>query len=281
MVINWDFCASLFSYSSLSQKKCISLPLYTSQAAATLPPDTYASLFMFTSLSSSFSLTSLLHEIMFLKSSVLQSKMMSFSPYQEQDNNSVLQLKKIPRGFLKVFNGQTPVHFVLEGPAGISWQVGVEQIEGDFFFRRGWPDFVKKNNLEYGDFLTFCYAGNSKFYVRLYGKDGCLKQDQENVHAPPPASFELVMKKSYFTKLTIPAAFGNRFMKRGEENFATLRTGSDSWQVRVRSGDKLDFRKGMSKFLCDNDVRVGDICRFELIDEEKFIMVVQIRRFPR
>ncbi|XP_060198652.1 B3 domain-containing protein REM9-like isoform X2 [Lycium barbarum] len=236
---------------------------------------------MFTSPSSSFSLTSLLHEIMFLKSSVLQSKMMSFSPYQEQDNNSVLQLKKIPRGFLKVFNGEAPVHFVLEGPAGISWPVGVEQIEGDFVFRRGWQDFVKKKNLEYGDFLTFCYAGNSKFYVRLYGKDGCLKQDQENVHAPPPASFELVMKKSYFTKLTIPAAFGNRFMKRGEEKFATLRTGSDSWQVRVRSGDKLDFRKGMSKFLCDNDVRVGDICRFELIDEEKFIMVVQIKRFPR
>ncbi|XP_059279986.1 B3 domain-containing protein At3g06220-like isoform X1 [Lycium ferocissimum] len=208
---------------------------------------------------------------------------------------------RIPPAFLKFFNGETPALFVLEGPAGRSWQVGVEQIESDLFFKRGWPDFVEENNLEYGDFLTFCYAGNSKLYVKIYEKDGCLKQDQENVHAPsPPAPtdqaanesgnsnvsitlFELVMNEYCLKRkrLTIPAVFGNRFMKRGEEKIATLRTGSDSWQVKVCRDDRFLLRKGIGKFMCDNNLRVGDACRFELIDEEEFIMVVHIRRFPR
>lgn len=32
------------------------------------------------------------------------------------------------------------------------------------------------NSLEFGDFLTFYYGGNDKFYVKIYGKNGCLKE---------------------------------------------------------------------------------------------------------
>lgn len=77
----------------------------------------------------------------------------------------------------------------VEGPARRSWRVVVENIQDDFFFNSGWPNFVNDNNLEIEDFLNFSYAGNSIFYVKIYGKNGYLKQHsttieelEENTH---------------------------------------------------------------------------------------------------
>ncbi|MCD7466545.1 hypothetical protein HAX54_003356 [Datura stramonium] len=223
---------------------------------------------------------------------------------------------KIPSGFLKFFNGDIPMISLLEveGPARRSWRVVVEKIEEDFFFKGGWPNFVQDNNLEFEDFLNFSYAGNSIFYVKIYGKNGFLKQDltaieelelhpldEENTHeiqAIAPLAdqeldesvnsvvsvtlFEVVMKKSNFSKvlLNIPSTFGKKYMMRGQkfEKMATLQTDSASWPVIVRSSDRLKFRKGWRKFLRDNDLCLGDVLRFELIDEENFILKVSIRR---
>lgn len=43
------------------------------------------------------------------------------------------------------------------------------------FFRNGWPDFVKDNYLEIGDFLVFEYDGKSTFNVKIYGRNACEK----------------------------------------------------------------------------------------------------------
>ncbi|KAH0680009.1 hypothetical protein KY290_022115 [Solanum tuberosum] len=93
----------------------------------------------------------------------------------------------------------------------------------------------------------------------------------------------LFVTDAHFMQI-IPAAFGNRFVNKGEQFniLATLQTGSGSWLVKVhRSVNRLLLTKGMGKFICTNNLRVGDCCRFELIDEEKFILGVSIRRFPR
>ncbi|KAK4375843.1 hypothetical protein RND71_006520 [Anisodus tanguticus] len=88
--------------------------------------------------------------------------------------------------------------------------------------------------------------------------------------------FEVVMKESDFLKMmfNIPAAFGNKYMKKGQkfEKTATLQIGSKNWQVVVRSYDRLKFRNGWLGFVRDNNLRVGDVLCFKLIDEEKFIM---------
>ncbi|XP_059300330.1 B3 domain-containing protein At4g34400-like [Lycium ferocissimum] len=225
---------------------------------------------------------------------------------------------KIPSGFLKFFNGDIPLAFLLEveGPARRSWRVVREEIQEDFFFKGGWPNFVQDNNLEFGDYLTFSYVGNSNFYVRIYGKYGYMKADltaieelelhrldEENAHATQEEAlladqaldgsvnsgvsvrlFEVVMKKFNFQKMifNIPAAFGNKYMKKGQkfEKMATLLTDGANWPVVVRGSDRLKFRKGWREFVRDNDLRVGDVLCFKLIDEENFILKVRIRRNP-
>ncbi|KAH0663207.1 hypothetical protein KY284_028138 [Solanum tuberosum] len=225
---------------------------------------------------------------------------------------------KIPSRFLENFNGDIPVIYLLEveGSARRSWRVVIERIEEDFYFKGGWPKFVQDNNLDNEDFLNFFYAGNSTFFVKVYGKNGYLKQelnaieelelhplDEVNPHEIQVASpladeqfdgsenslvsvtlFEIVMKKSNFSKmlLNLPSTFGKKYMKRGQvfEKMATLQTDGKSWPVVARSSDRLKFRKGWRQFLQDNDLHVGDVLRFKLIDEENFILKVLIRRNP-
>ncbi|KAH0666966.1 hypothetical protein KY290_029122 [Solanum tuberosum] len=223
---------------------------------------------------------------------------------------------RIPPAFIKFFNGDIPSICVLEDLAARTWKVVVERNDGDFFFMESWPDFVLDNNLEYGDFLTFSYAGNSKFYVKIYGKNGCLKQDvtalkepellplvEENARGKSivaePAdqtdngsgdmtasvtSFEIVIKASHLNRarLNLPAPFGNCYLKRKQRPLlATLRTDSGSWTIVPQYYDRLELREGMQKFIDDNALRVNDVCRFKLIDDEKLILKVRIKRQPK
>lgn len=212
---------------------------------------------------------------------------------------------RIPPAFLKFFNGDIPSIFLLEDLAGRSWKVVVEKNDCDFFFMEGWPDFVLENNLEFGDFVTFSYAGNSKFYVKIYGKNGSLNEpqlvplDEENGQekgiAAQPAdqtlngsgdlvasvtSFEVVIKASHLkrSRLNFPAAFGNRYLKRKQPLLATLRTDSASWPIVASCYDRLELREGFHKFIADNALRVNDVCRFKLIDHDKLILRVCIMR---
>ncbi|XP_015077978.1 B3 domain-containing transcription factor VRN1-like isoform X2 [Solanum pennellii] len=225
---------------------------------------------------------------------------------------------KIPSRFLKNLNGDIPVISLLEveGSARRSWRVVIEKIEEDFYFKGGWTKFVQDNNLENEDYLNFLYAGNSTFSVKIYGKNGYLKQelnaiaelelhplDEENpneIQVVSPLAdeeldgsenslvsvtlFEIVMKRSNFSKmlLNLPSTFGKKYMKRGHvfEKMATLQTDGKSWPVVVRSSDRLKLRKGWRQYLQDNDLHVGDVLRFKLIDEENFILKVLIRRNP-
>ncbi|XP_016511349.1 B3 domain-containing protein REM19 isoform X2 [Nicotiana tabacum] len=203
---------------------------------------------------------------------------------------------------------------MLQDLAGRSWKVVVEKNDNDFFFMGGWPDFVRDNNLKFGEFLTFSYVGNSNFYVKIYGINGSLKRDvtaikepelhpldeeivQEIGTAAPPAdqalngsgdlvvyapSFDIVIKPSYIRKkrLNVQAAFGNRYLNRGQgQNFeAALQTDRGSWPVSVHNSDRLILQTGFGEFIASNALREGDVCQFMLIDEEKFMLEVSIRR---
>ncbi|XP_059302623.1 B3 domain-containing protein REM19-like [Lycium ferocissimum] len=91
--------------------------------------------------------------------------------------------------------------------------------------------------------------------------------------------FEVVMKEPFFRKmLSLPCAFGHRHMKKGQkfEKEATVQTDRASWPVVIRGYDRFKFRNGWGEFVRANELRVGDVCRFELIDEEEFIFKVCI-----
>nr|POF06281.1 putative b3 domain-containing protein [Quercus suber] len=63
----------------------------------------------------------------------------------------------------------------LRSPIGKFCIVRVEVRGNRMFFGDGWPDFVKDNYLEIGDFLVFEYDDKSTFNVKIYGRNGCEK----------------------------------------------------------------------------------------------------------
>ncbi|XP_068344061.1 putative B3 domain-containing protein Os03g0621600 [Pyrus communis] len=86
-----------------------------------------------------------------------------------------LLLQQIPAAFLMHFNGNVPQQFHLRTSAG-TWCVNVEKINDRFFFQKGWKKFVHDNGLEICEFLVFRYAFNLRFYVDIYGRNGCKKE---------------------------------------------------------------------------------------------------------
>uniref|UniRef100_A0A5B7BYF2 TF-B3 domain-containing protein n=1 Tax=Davidia involucrata TaxID=16924 RepID=A0A5B7BYF2_DAVIN len=86
---------------------------------------------------------------------------------------------RIPSAFVKHFNGVVLHKCMLWNPAKRAWHVAMKKVDNNLFFQKGWGSFVQDNSLETGDFLLFRYAGNSKFYVKMYGKNCCEKDVTE------------------------------------------------------------------------------------------------------
>ncbi|THG13376.1 hypothetical protein TEA_008229 [Camellia sinensis var. sinensis] len=82
---------------------------------------------------------------------------------------------RIPPAFVKYFDGVLPHKSTITSSAK-RWQVNMNQVNDDLYFDKGWKQFVQDNSLEFGDFLIFYYGGNAKFYVKIYGKNGCQKE---------------------------------------------------------------------------------------------------------
>ncbi|KAM7529088.1 hypothetical protein LguiB_032498 [Lonicera macranthoides] len=84
---------------------------------------------------------------------------------------------RIPPAFIKYFKGVWPSQSILKTyHAKTSWCIDVNKVDNYFFFQKGWPEFVRDNSLEFGDFLIFSYSGNSEFYVPIFGKNNCQKE---------------------------------------------------------------------------------------------------------
>ncbi|KAA8547273.1 hypothetical protein F0562_003863 [Nyssa sinensis] len=89
------------------------------------------------------------------------------------------QKLRIPPAFVKHFNGVVPHKCMLWDSAKRAWHVDMKKVGNNLFFQKGWGTFVQDNSLETGDFLLFRYAGNSQFYVQMYGKSCCEKDVTE------------------------------------------------------------------------------------------------------
>lgn len=89
----------------------------------------------------------------------------------------LLLLQTIPQGFCEHFDGKVPQQCHLQTVAG-TWLVYLKKISEEFFFKKGWKDFVIGNRLKLGEFLVLHYTGNSKFYVEIYGHNYCNKRSK-------------------------------------------------------------------------------------------------------
>ncbi|XP_059635286.1 B3 domain-containing transcription factor VRN1-like [Cornus florida] len=86
------------------------------------------------------------------------------------------QQLRIPPAFVKNFNGVIPSKSTITNHGSRSWRVELNMVDKNLYFQNGWHKFVHDNSLEYGDFLIFYYGGNSMFYVKIFGKNACLKE---------------------------------------------------------------------------------------------------------
>ncbi|XP_024175643.1 B3 domain-containing transcription factor VRN1 [Rosa chinensis] len=90
---------------------------------------------------------------------------------------SVLQKGKlkIPQDFSEKFEVKVPHQCHLQTFSG-SWRVDLKRISGEFFFKKGWREFVVGNRLNLGEYVVFHYFGHAKFDVEIYGHNRCSKK---------------------------------------------------------------------------------------------------------
>lgn len=86
-------------------------------------------------------------------------------------------MKGIPPAFVRHLDGSMPKHVFLRDYAGRRWHGKMENVEGGLVIKDCWERFAHQHSLEHGDFLIFKYNGSSLFDVKIFGKNGCRKEE--------------------------------------------------------------------------------------------------------
>ncbi|OIW01329.1 hypothetical protein TanjilG_10490 [Lupinus angustifolius] len=178
-----------------------------------------------------------------------------------------------------------------------------------FELSRGWNAFAKDNNLKVGNVCTFELVDKRNLSFEVYisgGTDNSIcstsqekpeiatssKQttalDRARNFKPCNPSFLVVMHRSYVNfraKLNLPSKFCKRYFDMGIKNgdISLMSANGRVWPARycIRGncdGSKFEFRSGWKQFSEDNNLEVGDVCIFELIDRTKLAFQVCIFR---
>ncbi|KAK4751447.1 hypothetical protein SAY87_004929 [Trapa incisa] len=222
---------------------------------------------------------------------------------------------RIPPSYHKHMGGRNPRIFHLSGPSGNTWEVTLVKGEDELYFEHGWPNFVRDHSLEHGDLLVFSCIQESRFGVRIFGLNGCPKQNVRCPQSPKeegefkkrkeesgrrpgtgdrPESnhnmrFTVTIKDSNirFRYMTIPKRFA-RTNNLLDKSMVVLRDPlGNKWPVTLRLRDRpstLNMIHEWQDFSTANGLRVGDICVFQLLADEvkvdRFSMVVHINKIP-
>lgn len=93
--------------------------------------------------------------------------------------------------------------------------------------------------------------------------------------------FTQVMKKSAVTHsfwLNIPQRFGRCWFPRGNVEVLLLHQKREWRAVFVGERNTCGLGPGWKIFAVDNELKIGDICTFELEDKDNYILKVHIQR---
>ncbi|CAM0885270.1 unnamed protein product [Alopecurus aequalis] len=89
-----------------------------------------------------------------------------------QINGNFMYSLVIPKWFLNYFGGKIPGTVKLEGPNGITYDVGVRKNINRTILKSGWAAFVDTNQILENDSLMFRYLGNARFEVTIFDSNG-------------------------------------------------------------------------------------------------------------
>ncbi|XP_015890081.4 putative B3 domain-containing protein Os03g0621600 [Ziziphus jujuba] len=92
-------------------------------------------------------------------------------------------------------------------------------------------------------------------------------------------SFDVCMRAYHFDHgiVAIPASFERLYLEKRTQNMK-LMMGKRRWEVKLVSGGRLFLSKGWTSFARDNCVRIGDLCRFEKVEDNPPVFHVSITR---
>ncbi|XP_015580393.1 B3 domain-containing protein At3g18960 [Ricinus communis] len=80
----------------------------------------------------------------------------------------------LPKKFVRRHGNEIPSTVTLETPTGASWQVELlkNSTGGEFWFDKGWKEFVEGLSLEHGNVVFFKYDGVCHFDVIICDESG-------------------------------------------------------------------------------------------------------------
>ncbi|KAL8056835.1 hypothetical protein ABFX02_04G144900 [Erythranthe guttata] len=201
----------------------------------------------------------------------------------------------LPSAFCKKLKEKKSKRAILKTRIG-KWKIDVcRNSEGLICFENGWPQFVNDHSLGIGDFVVFEHTGNFHFNVSVFDHTACEKEfpvepknerHENNTRNP---HFVLTMKPSFALRqprVNIPIVFA-RSSSLGDKSSATIRDPHKrAWPVKLvletNGRSRVLMCRGWHDFYVSNQLKDGDICRFELNhgsrQTKNAVMDVQISR---
>ncbi|XP_072963653.1 putative B3 domain-containing protein Os04g0347400 [Typha angustifolia] len=199
------------------------------------------------------------------------------------------------------------------GPLGKVWQVELLKEGSGLFFGSGWKEFVRAYELLVGYFLVFRYEGNMIFTIKVFDLTGCRKEyknlssfDQEEAAEENivPSKRKRKSEKKEVRKegirkeessscnksrprlertirtynrayVNIPKQFCSSVGLSTTREIVLKNSTQKSWQVSFGMYENYNFLgKGWREFSKDNNIKIGDRCIFELVQENVFCVRV-------
>ncbi|KAL6273821.1 hypothetical protein ACE6H2_024513 [Prunus campanulata] len=152
----------------------------------------------------------------------------------------------VPTGFAKRHLTKQPANAILKVSDGGTWSVKFAYPKLKATFQQGWRVFVRDNNLKLGDVCVFILIKDIKL------------------------SFEAHFPRPFARKHLVKQSAGNIILK-----ILDGRT----WPVEFKyENSTARFQNGWSAFARDNNLKVGDVCVFVLIDRNECLFEVVFYR---
>ncbi|XP_042060077.1 B3 domain-containing protein At5g60142-like isoform X2 [Salvia splendens] len=84
--------------------------------------------------------------------------------------------QKIPPRFIQSLPGNWPMNLSLRDRYNNLWNVKVEMIGGDWYFKDGWAKFGDDNKIKGGDMFIYEYFSHGLLDFKIHGGNGCLTE---------------------------------------------------------------------------------------------------------
>uniref|UniRef100_A0A0R0EK95 TF-B3 domain-containing protein n=1 Tax=Glycine max TaxID=3847 RepID=A0A0R0EK95_SOYBN len=201
----------------------------------------------------------------------------------------------IPNKYVDKYGEGLPNSLFLKTPNGTEWNFNLKKRDGKIWFQKGWKEFAEYHSLAHGHLLVFRRHRTSHFQVHIFdlsaleihypskGREGKMSpnhqgnnpRNEENLEYHKPGqkrkdNTSLKFLQPYISNENLLTKFCRRHFgllnKKRHINLQVLNW--RIWPGKLTSGWKA--------FVKDNNLKVGNVCTFELIDGTKLTFLVHI-----